>query len=246
MEPFPLPDRKSSMPFLETALRWLLPQTCAHCREDIRDVGRTLCDPCGRRLLFCEPPYCARCAARVPPGRAHCDPCTRGLKPLAMIRAAFLYRGPAVSAVHALKYRGRFRVGAEAGSWLAAALARRPELAEADALVPMPLHPRRIRERGYNQALLLARGLSAAARLPVLDILERRRATRTQWRLGRAARRANLAGALALREPEAAFGRKLLIIDDVCTTGASLEECGRVLAQAGAVWTAGLTLARES
>lgn len=187
-----------------------------------------------------------RCAAKVPPGRAHCDPCSRGLKPLALIRAAYLYRGPAVSVVHALKYRGRFRAGAEAGAWLAAALARSSEIAGAQALVPVPLHPSRLRERGYNQALLLARGLSAASGIPVLDILERRRRTRTQWKLGRAARRANLAGALAVREPEAAAGLRLLLIDDVATTGASLEECARVLKEAGATWTAGLVLARES
>ncbi len=163
-----------------------------------------------------------------------------------MIRAAFLYRGPAVSVVHALKYRGRFRVGAEAGPWLAEALARHGELAGVQGLVPVPLHRSRHRERGYNQALLLAEGLSAAAGLPVLDLLRRRRRTRTQWRLGRAARRENLAGALAVRNPGAAAGLRLLLIDDVATTGASLEECARVLKEDGAAWTAGLVLARES
>ena len=214
-------------------------------------AGRTFLTQGGPFAILRERPggvpaaLCVRCAARVPAGKTHCEPCSRGLKPLALIRAAFLYRGPAVSVVHALKYRGRFRAGAEAGGWLAKALARSSELGGVHALVPVPLHRSRLRERGYNQALLLAHGLSSAAGLPVLDILERRRRTRTQWRLGRAARRENLAGAFSVRDPEEAAGRRLLIIDDVATTGASLEECGRVLKEAGAAWTAGLVLARE-
>jgi predicted amidophosphoribosyltransferase len=123
---------------------------------------------------------------------------------------------------------------------------RHAELAGFDALVAVPLHPRRERERGYNQAEILARELSAATGLPVLDLLERRRARAPSWRLGRAERRAELAGAFAARAgaETAAAGRRLLLIDDVCASATTLEECALALRRAGARDVAGYVFAR--
>jgi len=108
----------------------------------------------------------------------------------------------------------------------------------------VPLHPRRLRERGYNQALLLAEGLAPALSLPVWDVLSRPKDTKPQWDLDKESRRRNLAAAFQAG-PEAR-GKSLLLVDDVCTTGASLEGCGRALHRAGAARVAAFVLARQT
>lgn len=121
-----------------------------------------------------------------------------------------------------------------------------PELGGFDVLVPVPAHPRRRRERGYNQAELLASEIAAARGLPVFDVLERARGGGPAWRLTRALRREELSGAFVLRPgAEAALkGRRALIVDDVCATGTTLEECARALRAAGAADAAGWTFSR--
>jgi ComF family protein len=161
-----------------------------------------------------------------------------------LVRAAFLYRGPVPGLVHAFKYRGRRAAARAAGRWMACLLPRFPELAGHDSLVPVPLHPRRLEERGYNQAGLLADELSRMAGPPVLELLRRARPTRPQWDLDRQSRLRNLAGAF-LASPQAR-GRSVLLIDDVCTSGASLEECGRALHRAGALRVSAYVLARQT
>jgi ComF family protein len=127
---------------------------------------------------------------------------------------------------------------------MAESFARWPELAGYDALVPVPLHPKRLRERGYNQAELLARELGGRIGLPVLDLLERAKATKPQWDLDKESRLKNLAGAFTAGAETK--GLSLLLIDDVCTTGASLEECGRALHRAGAERVAAFVFARQT
>jgi len=227
----------------QTLLQWVWPRTCAHCREDLpREAGSPLCLACRLRLVPAEPPYCRRCAQ--PARDALCRRCQGPPEALSLLRPVFLYREAAVSLVHAFKYRGSRAAARAAGGWMGTALSRFPELGRPDALVPMPLHPLRRRERGYNQALLLAEGLSARAGIAVRELALRRRDTRPQWALAARDRRRNVRGAFEAR-PEAA-GLRLLLVDDVCTTGASLEECAEALKDAGAAWVGALVLARQS
>ena len=110
----------------------------------------------------------------------------------------------------------------------------------------MPLHPSRRRERGYNQALIIAEALCASTAIPILELVGRVRPTRPLWALDREQRRRNLEGAFSYQGPPgAAAGRRLLIIDDVCTSTASLEACARVLQQAGAECVYGYVFARQ-
>jgi ComF family protein len=127
---------------------------------------------------------------------------------------------------------------------MACRLSRFPELCGHDTLVPVPLHPRRLRQRGYNQAGLLAEGLARLAGLPVLELLRRCKPTRPQWDLDRQSRRDNLAGAFLASSQ--ARGRRVLLIDDVCTSGASLEACARALRRAGAARVAAYVFARQT
>ena len=129
---------------------------------------------------------------------------------------------------------------------MAAALTLHPELSGFDALTAVPIHPRRERERGYNQAEIIAREVAAATGLPLLDVLERARTTAPSWKLGRVERHTELAGAYAPREGAAALvsGKRMLIIDDVAATGTTFEECAAVLRTAGAVDVSGYAFSR--
>lgn len=129
---------------------------------------------------------------------------------------------------------------------MASTLARRPELQGFDALTAVPIHSRRERERGYNQAEILAREVAAASGVPLLDVLERVHATTPSWRMGRVERRTELAGAYAPREGAANYvaGKRMLILDDVAATGTTLEECATALRAAGAVDAVGYAFAR--
>lgn len=231
----------------QSVLHWVWPRICAHCREDLpKDYEGPLCNPCRLKLVSCEPPFCLRCAQPLRPPRTHCLACSTRLHACRMVRAAFLYRQAAVSLAHAFKYRGRRSAARAAGAWMGACLPRFPELGRPDYLVPMPLHPHRRRERGYNQALLIAEGLSESSGIPVRELLVRRRLTRPLWSLDREARRKNLEGAFEFSGPPAeAAGANLLLIDDVATSTASLEACARVLQQAGAAQACGYVFARQ-
>jgi ComF family protein len=229
----------------EAVLHVLLPRACAHCREDLpfQDEG-PLCTACVVDLPPPPRPACARCAAALGARRDFCGACAGRLFACRLIRAAAAHRGPAASLVHAFKFRGFPSAARAAGRLMAADHARRPELSGFDALVPVPLHPRRERERGYNQAEILARELGAASGLPLLGLLERSRAAAPSWRLRRAARRQELAGSFALRPGADAAGRKLLLVDDVCASSTTLEECALALRRAGAVDVAACVFSR--
>jgi len=235
-------------PLRRTLLRWVFPMTCVGCREDLpRDAEGPLCRTCRGGLTLLAPPFCLVCAEPVSPTRQLCPRCAKGPSGSPAIRAAFHYRGAAIALVHAFKFSGRRAAARTAGAWMGLALARFPELAQAQALVPVPLHPGRERERGYNQALLLAQGLSETSGLPVEELLRRTRPTRPSWFLGRRQRAENLAGAFAWAGPPGgAAGRRLLIIDDVCTSTATIKACARALRQARAAWVAGYAFARQA
>lgn len=226
----------------QTAVQWLWPETCAHCREDLSARRpEPLCPGCRLALSHSEPPYCFRCCE--PTERELCPRCAGKPSALRLIRAAYLYRGAAVSLVHSFKFRGRRAAARAAGAWMGQAFPRFPELSGAQALVPMPLHPRRRRERGYNQARLIAEELSAWTGLPVWDVVRREKSTNPLWALGRAARESALVGAFA--SSGNARGTSLLLVDDVCTSGVSLEGCARALLEAGAARVDGYVFARQ-
>jgi competence protein ComFC len=229
----------------DAVLHVLLPRACAHCREDLRfRSDEALCGPCAAALPPPPEPACVRCGGALGVRAGFCAACAGRLFACRLTRAAASYRGPAASLVRAFKFRGLPCAARAAGRAMAADFARRPELSGFDALVPVPLHPRRERERGYNQALLLARELGAGTGLPVRELLERRRAAAPSWRLGRAARRAELAGAFDSRPGDGARGLRLLLVDDVCASATTLEECALALRRAGARDVAGYAFAR--
>lgn len=228
----------------QTVLTAIWPQTCAHCRWDL-PAGQDgpLCGHCRLLMFPAEGPFCWRCAEPVKGGRDFCDACRGRQGACRLIRAAFRYQDAAISVVHSFKFRGRRSAARMAGLWMGAALERFPELDGADALVPLPLHKKRRRERGYNQAFLIAEELSKVSGLPILEAAIRVKDTRPLWALGRDDRKKSLLGAFACAE--SVEGKRLLLIDDVCTTGVSLETCARALLGAGAAAVNGYVFARQ-
>ena len=145
-------------------------------------------------------------------------------------------------AIHLFKYRGKTLLAGPLGTLLLDAMGRLPKV---DGLVPVPLHPSRLREREFNQALLLCDYLKDRSGLPVIpDGLERVRETPPQIGLAHAARRGNVRRAFVPKRPERIEGRRIVLIDDVLTTGATVNDCARALKKAGAEIVCVLTVAR--
>jgi ComF family protein len=163
---------------------------------------------------------------------------------LLLAHAAFAHAGPMRRALQRLKYGGAARLAPSLARAAVPALRSLLAVTGPAVLVPVPVHPARLRQRGYNQAALLARALADEARLPVANVLVRRRATTRQHGLTRAARLHNLRGAFAVEH-----GRRLpasvIVVDDILTTSATLEACAAVLRSAGVASVFGFAIARE-
>jgi ComF family protein len=147
--------------------------------------------------------------------------------------------------IHQFKYGRRFYLRRVLAEFLIEAMKdARIQAEPVDCLVPVPLHPTRLRERGFNQADALAETLSQRNRLPILRCIERRRYTSTQTRFDRVERMQNLRNAFALRKNSDVRGKHLVLLDDVLTTGSTLHECALVLRDAGAESVRAITVAR--
>jgi ComF family protein len=232
----------------EGLLRLVYPPACALCGgrlEPPRKLG--LCPECWRGAPLIRLPYCTACgqplnADEVPGGL--CLDCRLEAPPV-VLRAAALYREPLVSLLHLCK----FDFWAPAAEQLAELLVERAHALfpawRPDALVPVPLHHRRLRWRGFNQSVLLARILAEHWELPVTPALRRVRDTVPQARLPREARLTNLRGAFAVVDPQVVLGARLLLIDDVTTSGGTVHECARTLSAAGAAEVRAYLVARS-
>jgi ComF family protein len=244
MQPLDLGD---SLP--QRLLDLLFPPRCVHCGS----AGALLCAACAGQISAPPMPRCERCdrsLLRTPGPR--CPACVALLResagpPLERIIVAADYRGPVGSAIRALKYRGRRRLARPLAALLVGAM-RRADL-RVDLVLPMPLHRERSRERGYNQATLLARPLVRTLRAPLREgALLRVRATLPQTRLDRHQRRENVAGAFALAAgaAESLAGKRIALVDDVTTTGATLEAAAEALLAAHPAAIYGLAVARPA
>ena len=231
--------------WVTAALDLVFPPLCPVCREMPGEGRRDpLCGACWQGLERIVPPWC-RCCGLPQAIEGLCGGCRRTHPPFAYARAAARYGGLVREAIHAFKFGGRRGLARPLGDLLAGLGLRALPGAAPDLLVPVPLHRRRERERGYNQALLVAQRLERAWGVPVAgDALARVAATAPQADLDGVSRRRNVRNAFAVLRPELIADRHVVLVDDVLTTGATAGECARTIARAGASVVGVLTIAR--
>jgi ComF family protein len=234
--------------YLDDVLHWfselLWPTRCIGCGV----FGTPLCAPCLSRVSPLRMQPCPACRR---PGRdgIPCSACARRTHIGRLIAVAPM-EGLIESAVHALKYRGMRTLAVPLGDWAASVIGLRADTAlmfgANPLIIPVPLHPSRLRERDYNQSALLAHRLAIIAAMPHDETALRRvRHTSSQVKThSRVERLDNMRGAFAVVRPEAIADRDIILVDDVYTTGATSEDCARALTEAGARSVSVITLAR--
>jgi len=235
-------------PFWRGVLDLLYPPRCEACGR----LGREpICDECWAAIERIEAPVCGTCGEPFDP-RAQpapdCADCRRRQRPFSVARSAAYYDGPLAEAIRRFKYHGQMVLGRPLGSIMAEGLtggqASALDVGTIDAVCPVPLHEGRLRERGFNQSELLAEAVAEAAGRPIVHLLARTRPTLPQVELPAESRAGNVRGAFEARLTEVVQGQRVLLIDDLYTTGATMTECGRALRRAGAADVRVYTLAR--
>jgi len=227
------------------------PEPCALCRGPLSaDTDLCVCTACLDKLGRIDGARCARCGRAVACGKARrtrlCRPCAAAPPALDAGRAYGVYDGYMRAVIHGLKYRGDLLAARGLGELMAWLACVDPRFGTARAVVPVPLHPRRLRERGYNQAAELARVVGEELGLPVVEAVARVRETQPQSSLSWSQRRRNTARAFQAVAPGAVRGRDVIVVDDIYTTGATASAVAVSLKRAGARRVYGLFAAASS
>lgn len=234
--------------FLEAFKELFFPPACLAC--NIRLPGNNsllLCPHCRQEIRTISPPLCCMCGTPFPKaagGNHFCSACLTTPKHFDRALAVLLYNDTVAKLVHAFKY-GRATSSFATFRALKKSVPHLGEITPPDIIAPVPLHVNRLRHRGFNQALLLAAELLPELKEKIIpDLLSRTRDTTPQTSLNGKARRSNLRGAFRLDNKKLVQGKNILLVDDVYTTGTTLNECARVLKRGGAKVVNALTLAR--
>ncbi|MGO8761930.1 MAG: ComF family protein [Desulfobaccales bacterium] len=230
-----------------TVLEFFLPRLCLFCEAAVgEEAAVAVCPECAAQIQWVASPLCTCCGRMfAEPGGPDrvCGDCQTDSPPFTRARAAAIYDhdGPVAAAITRFKFGRRMAFLPVMQSWLQRPLCREL-VANADLLVPVPLHPKRIKHRGFNQVLLLAQAFPEAAL--AREAVVRTRHTAPQVGLNPKERRDNVKGAFAVPDPGLVKGKSVLLIDDLLTTGSTVKECARVLRRAGARQVEVLTVAR--
>lgn len=231
-----------------TILDFIFPPQCLICRHRV-DAHGTLCLECWKNVHFITEPYCACCGLPFDFSigeNALCGECIQQRPSYSRARSAFKYDDSSSKLVTSLKFGDQLHLASIYGAWLAKA--GQELIANSDFIVPVPLHWKRFASRKYNQSALLAYALAKHTRLPVLpDALKRIKPTQPQTGLTRSAREKNVRAAFEAnaKHTDKIKCKSLLLIDDVMTTGATIEQCTKTLLKNNAAHVNVLTLARK-
>ena len=224
------------------------PRRCGGCGGDTAGSEGHLCWDCLASAVYITDPMCSRCGDPVDGLVEHdfeCGWCRRTHPAFDAARSALRFRGPIRDAMHRFKYNRATHLSADLGGLLAGCVHAHFGTERFDSITYVPLHTTKARERSYNQSRLLAGELGRRLNVPVVHkAIERVRFTRTQTRLNADERKQNVRGAFRAAMPGWIDGRRWLLVDDVMTTGATVDECARVLKEHGAIAVTVVTVAR--
>jgi ComF family protein len=226
----------------------MFPPTCVSCHTVIGNGDQPFCPSCLQEIRFIASPLCSCCGMPFSHEKMMdhlCGECISHKPAFSMARAVGQYKTALLEAIHHFKYGGKTAVGESMGRMMAAFPFPAFDACDYSLIIPVPLHPKKLRERGFNQSVILAKVLSRQYAI-LLDFLSLRRLyyTEPQVGLGSKERERNVRKAFAVDKPDKIKGAKIILVDDVYTTGSTLRECARCLMDAGAERVAALTLAR--
>jgi ComF family protein len=236
---------------LQSFLDILFPPRCHNCKSFIADAGEIhLCAACLEASTLIRSPLCELCGEPflTAGGSDHlCGGCLSGPPGFTAARAAALFAGPIRELIHGFKYNRRAQLCRPLGLLTACELRPFVAAAAADLVIPVPLHIKRLRQRGFNQAVLLGEILAREWRVPLSRRnLRRLRWTEPQINLAAAQRATNVRGAFAVTDPAVLRGKRIILVDDVYTTGSPVAECAKVLFKADAEAVIVVTVARAA
>ncbi len=235
------------MRFRPTLFQFFLPPQCPCCEKFSEEGKQGFCSSCLSQIRWIDPPFCSICGIPFISREVEthpCGACVTHRRYFKMARALGAFEGSLQEAIHRWKYEGKTYLTPFFSEWMAEGLNRYWEPGSLDLLIPVPLHTRRLRERGFNQALLLVKDLSRRTGIPYRKtILQKKKSTIPQVNLSGAEREKALRGIFHVIEKEELSGQWVLLIDDVYTTGATVNECSKALLKGGAERVDVLTLA---
>jgi ComF family protein len=236
-----------SMKFQSTLFQFFLPPQCPCCEKFLEEGRQGFCSDCLSEICWIDPPFCSVCGIPFMSKeiKSHpCGACVNDRKYFTMARALGTFDGSLQGAIHHWKYEGKTHLTPFFAEWMAEGLNRYWEPDSLDLLIPVPLHPQRLRQRGFNQALLLVKELSRRTGLPYQKtILQKKKSTIPQVNLNSVEREKGVRGTFHVIGREELLGKSVLLVDDVYTTGATVNECSKVLLRGGAERVDVLTLA---
>ena len=232
---------------VEKLFQFLLPKQCHCCEKFLGEGQQGICTDCLSEIHWIEPPFCSVCGAPFVSKEVRNHPCSNCLtkrKYFTMARALGAYDGSLQDAIHRWKYQGKIALTSFFGEWMTERLYDYWDPNLFDLLIPVPLYPRRLRERGFNQALLLVKELSHRTGIPCgKRVLQKVRPTVPQVNLNGVEREKEVRESFHIIKRKEVEGKSILLVDDVYTTGATVNECSKVLLAAGAERVDVLTLA---
>lgn len=222
------------------------PIQCVCCGELLPlDERLRICSNCFKTIRKIEPPYCIVCGIPLD-GGAHCFDCRKTKYKFDLLRSYALYDGVIREMIHMFKYRNKEYLSKSLALFLYEAFKFYRELNESEIVLPVPLHWLKKYIRGYNQTELLAKEFSKLSNIPYInDVIYKSKYTKSQTKLNSELRRRNVEGTFLIEHKEKIYGKNVLLIDDVSTTGTTLNECAKVLKSNGAKKVFCLTLARD-
>lgn len=227
----------------------IFPPQCLGCAEIIHPfIGEIFCPACEKQVHFITGSVCPICGTTFPdsPAESHlCGDCLDTKPYFSCARAIFSYKDIIFHAIHKFKYKKDLSSGEILASFMAGFSFPDIDFADHSLIIPVPLHIKRLRERGFNQALILARAIGEKRNIPVdFSLLKRHKFIVTQTGSNKKERKQNIAGAFEVTDKKKVAGKNIILIDDVYTTGATVNECAKTLMKSGAQKISVLTLAR--